>query len=54
MTRVKSVSSPGLILLFLIASVVIAAATVPFWETAVILRTAFWFANSDEVCALRV
>ncbi|CAM9229600.1 unnamed protein product [Scytosiphon promiscuus] len=48
LSRVKSVSSPTLISVFLFVSLGVAAATVPFWETAVVLRTAFWFANSDE------
>ncbi|CAM9211130.1 unnamed protein product, partial [Hapterophycus canaliculatus] len=48
MTRVKSVSTPSLILVFMLVSLGVAAATVPFWETAVVLKTSFWFANSDE------
>ncbi|CAM9229677.1 unnamed protein product [Scytosiphon promiscuus] len=48
LARVKSVSSPGLIVGFSLISLGIAAATVPFWEQAVVLKTAFWFANSNE------
>lgn len=49
MSRVRSVSSPRLILLFLAISMVIAAASVPFWENIIILGTAFWLVNLDEV-----
>lgn len=49
MSRVRSVSSPPLIMLFLAISMVCAAATVPFWEGIFILGTGFWFFNSNEV-----
>ncbi|CAM9229526.1 unnamed protein product [Scytosiphon promiscuus] len=47
-TRVKSMSTPIHLLLFLVLSVGIAAITVPFWEQAIVLATGFWFGNSDK------
>ncbi|CAM9119172.1 unnamed protein product [Ectocarpus sp. 6 AP-2014] len=47
MTRVKTVSSPGLLFLSLLVSVALSAATVPLWETALVLGTGFWFTNPD-------
>ncbi|CAN0129325.1 unnamed protein product [Ectocarpus sp. 4 AP-2014] len=47
MTRVKTVSSPGLLFLLLLVSVALSAATVPLWETALVLGTGFWFTNPD-------
>ncbi|CAM9944371.1 unnamed protein product [Ectocarpus fasciculatus] len=47
MTRVKTVSSPGLLSLLLLVSAALSGATVPLWETNLVLGTAFWFINSD-------
>ena len=51
MSRVKSVSSPRLIFMFLVISMAIAAAKIPFWDTIVVLGTGFWFTSFDEVSA---
>ncbi|CAM9149866.1 unnamed protein product [Ectocarpus sp. 12 AP-2014] len=49
MTRVKTVSSPRLLFIMLLVSASLAAATVPLWETIIVLGTAFWFTNPDPV-----
>ncbi|CAB1103611.1 unnamed protein product [Ectocarpus sp. CCAP 1310/34] len=49
MTRVKTVSSPRVLFIMLLVSASLAAATVPLWETTVVLGTHFWFTNSDPV-----
>lgn len=49
MTRVKSVSSPRLILLFLLISVAGTVAAVPFWDTWVVSQTLYWAVSPDEV-----
>lgn len=52
-TRVTSVSSLPLLLLFLAISMAIAAAPIPFWETTIILGTGFFLTNPELVrCAL--
>lgn len=48
MTRVTSVSSPPLLLLFLAISMAIAAAVVPLWDSIVLLGTAFFFYHPDD------
>ena len=48
-TRVRSVSSPPLILMFLAISMVIAAAAIPFWELILVLGTGFWLTSTNEV-----
>ncbi|CAM9423955.1 unnamed protein product, partial [Hapterophycus canaliculatus] len=48
LTRVRSISSPFLIMVYMFISMAISAVTVPFWETPVVLKTAFWFSNPDE------
>eukprot|EP00752_Nemacystus_decipiens_P005588 g5057.t1 len=47
-TRVRSVSSPWLMLLFVAISLAAAAATVPFWDYTVISGTGFWVASNSE------
>ncbi|CAM9508298.1 unnamed protein product [Ectocarpus fasciculatus] len=47
MTRVKTVSSPGLLSLLLLASAALSAATVPLGETVLVLGNTFWITNSD-------
>eukprot|EP00903_Cladosiphon_okamuranus_P012715 g11887.t1 len=48
LTRVRSVSSPSLMLLFLAISVGAAAASVPFWDYTVISGTGFWVASDNQ------
>lgn len=48
-SRVRSLSSPLLIALFLAISTSAAAAVIPFLETAVVHGTGFVFVNADEV-----
>ncbi|CAM9158442.1 unnamed protein product [Hapterophycus canaliculatus] len=47
-TRVKSISSPGLFFFLLFISMGIAAATIPFCDEVVVLGTLFWCYNSDQ------
>eukprot|EP00903_Cladosiphon_okamuranus_P018745 g17250.t1 len=47
MTRPKSVSSFPLIMLFLAISVVLAAVSIPFWDTIFVLGTVFGVAGAD-------
>ncbi|CAM9696298.1 unnamed protein product [Ectocarpus fasciculatus] len=47
-TRVQSVSSPGLLSLLLAISMGTTAATVPLWETVIVVGTSFWIVNSDQ------
>ena len=49
MSRVKSVSSPRLILTFLAISMGIAAASIPFWDTVVVLGAGTWIGSLDQV-----
>ncbi|CAN0058933.1 unnamed protein product [Ectocarpus sp. 6 AP-2014] len=46
--RVQSVSSPGLLTLMLAVSMGMTAATVPLWETVIVVGTSFWIVNSDQ------
>ena len=45
----KSVSSPGLILLMLVLSLGLAATAVPHYEVILVLASGFFIANADEV-----
>lgn len=54
MTRVKSVSSPRLILMLLVISMGIAAASIPYWDTVVVLGTGIWLTSYDDVSTLFV
>ncbi|CAN0101611.1 unnamed protein product [Ectocarpus fasciculatus] len=47
MTRVKTVSSPGLLTLLLLVCTAVSAATVPLWETVLVLGNTFWITNPD-------
>ncbi|CAM9206720.1 unnamed protein product [Ectocarpus sp. 4 AP-2014] len=51
LSRVNSVSTPALVLLFLAFSVVAATASVPFWSITVVSGTAFWVTNADKAKA---
>ncbi|CAN0497251.1 unnamed protein product, partial [Ectocarpus sp. 12 AP-2014] len=48
LTRVQSVSSPGLLSVLLAISMGITSVTVPLWETVHVLGTGFWIVNSDQ------
>lgn len=49
-TRVKSISSPGLFAFLVLISMGIAASTMPFCDEVLVLGTVFWCYNVDEVC----
>ena len=49
MRRVTSVSSPRLILLLVVLSVGLSAIAVPYYETIIVIPSAFFIYNSDEV-----
>ena len=53
-TRVKSVSSLPLILMFLAMSAILAFLSVPLWDTVAVLGTSFGVISSDEVRPVRV
>lgn len=48
-TRVRSISSPGLFIFLVLVSIGLAASTIPFCEDLVVLGTMFWCYNTDEV-----
>ncbi|CAM9379811.1 unnamed protein product [Ectocarpus fasciculatus] len=48
LSRVNSVSTPALVLLFLAISVGTATVSVPFWSITVVSGTAFWVTNADK------
>lgn len=52
MSRVKSVTSPWLMMLFLMVSMLATAAVVPFWETVTMSGTLFWSVNLDPVSGI--
>lgn len=49
MTRVKSISSPRLVLALVVACVVEVLVTVPFWHTLHVSRTSFYPEALNEV-----
>eukprot|EP00903_Cladosiphon_okamuranus_P012695 g11871.t1 len=48
MSRVKSVSSPWLILVMLVMSMVIAAISIPFWDVIVVVGAIIWVTSLDS------
>ena len=48
-SRVKSASSPRLVMMFLVISMAVAAVAIPFWDTIIVIGTGFWFTSVDEV-----
>lgn len=51
MSRVKSVSSPPLLLMFLAISMALAAPMIPLGELVLVSGTAFYMISTDEVWA---
>ena len=49
MSTVKAVTSPQIILAFLLVSVIATAAVVPFWESMTVSGTLLWSINTDQV-----
>lgn len=49
MTRVTSISSPQLLSLLLVISLVVAAAVIPFWDQIIVVATLFFLTNPDQV-----
>eukprot|EP00903_Cladosiphon_okamuranus_P012698 g11873.t1 len=47
MSSVKSVSSPRLILVMLVISMVIAAISIPFWDIIIVSGTTLWVSSHD-------
>ena len=52
MSRVKSMSSPGLILLMLVLSLGLAAIAVPYQEIIIVIASGFFISNSDKVMSI--
>eukprot|EP00752_Nemacystus_decipiens_P005592 g5061.t1 len=48
LSRVKSLSSPGRVLVLLAISMGIAAASIPFCDTVLVVGTGFWLVSFDE------
>lgn len=53
MSRVKSVSSPQLVVVFLVIAVGAAAAAVPFWKNIAVSGTLFWMFDPGQGVCMR-
>lgn len=54
MGRVKSFTSPKVILWLLVGSTAVSVAAVPFWDTILVTGTTIWASNTDDVRNLYV